>query len=182
MFNLTWAVKPCSPSRKNGYLAFFSDSNCYFRCLLPQSRLTLQSLTLQTQSYFAFVWVSLNFICNEIKNWKQDNYLGNWKSQRNSWMCFSSPSYCMQTTAFLTIFSRKYLELSFWLPDLSVCLMPYKSLQLPEALKHNAVLQHEYSSSFRRTLLRSLQLLIIKSGSQNSRFLPLFLHPADVLI
>lgn len=77
-------------------------------------------------------------------------------------LCFSSPSYCMQITAFLTICDRKYLEHSFWLPDLSVCLTLCKWLQLPKALKQNAVPQHEYSSSFRRTLLRSLQLLIIK--------------------
>lgn len=68
----------------------------------------------------------------------------------------------MQITAFLTISDRKYLKHSFWLPDLSVCLTLCKWLQLPKALKHNAVPQHEYSSSFRRTPLRSLQLLIIK--------------------
>lgn len=126
----------------------------------------LWNLTLQIQLYFVFAWVKSEFNLQwkkKKKKEKQDNYLGNWKCQGSSWMLrFSSPSYCMQITASLTISNRKYLEHSFWLPDLSVCLTLCKWLQLPKALKHNAVPQHEYSSSFRRTLLRSLQLLIIK--------------------
>lgn len=144
------------------------DSNCYFGCLCLPSDLKLWNLTLQIQIYFAFPCIKPEFNLQRIKKkkkrkQKQDNYLGNWKCQRSSWMlCFSSPTYCMQITAFLTIFNRKYLEHSFWLPDLSVCLTLCKWLQLPKALKQNAVPHHEYSSSFRRTLLRSLQLLIIK--------------------
>lgn len=164
------------------------DSNCYFGCLWLLSGLMLWNLTLQFQMYFAFPWVKSEFNLQrrkKKKKQKQDNYLGNWKCQMPRELLdamFLFPILLHANNSFPYNFRQKVfgaLILTSWFE----CVLD--SVQVATVTKSA---ETECCAStwifkfFQEDTAKIITIANYKSGSQNSRFLLLFLHPADVLI